>query len=46
MNEVTRPLEVIETEINFYKDAFDVYQEVIVEHCKKFIDCRLIFKED
>lgn len=34
------------TEINFYKDAFDVYQEAIVEHCKKFIDCRLIFKED
>lgn len=33
-------------EINFYKDTFDVYQEAIVDYCKKFIDCRLIFKED
>lgn len=33
-------------EINFYKEAFECYQENITDYCKKFIDCRLIFKED
>lgn len=33
-------------EINFYKNAFDVYQENITNYCGRFIGCKLIFKEE